>query len=322
VISTKWLQKRKPYWERLEQLLAITNREGLKSLDRRQLRELSGLYRQSAADLSALRVDGGGQQYTRYLNHLLASAHNTIYAGTRPKASAILTFYGRTYPALFRRNSAFCFTAFALFAVAAGVSVLVTLDYPDFQNFILGPTMIATIRRHEMWTHSIVGIKPLASSGIMTNNMSVAFTTFAFGITAGIGTIYMVVFNGVLFGVISTACVMAGMGKQLFSFVAPHGVLELPAIFIAAGAGLRLAKALLFPGLMSRKTALRYAGREAVQLLLGTIPMLIIAGIIEAFVSPTDLAVAAKFTLAAALALALFLYLMSGQQQRTTDLHG
>jgi uncharacterized membrane protein SpoIIM required for sporulation len=169
--------------------------------------------------------------------------------------------------------------------------------------------MVETIDRHEMWTHSIVGIKPLASSAIMTNNMSVSFTTFAFGITAGLGTIYMMAFNGLLIGVIGMACALSGMSLQLWSFVAPHGVLELPAIFIAGAAGFRIAQGLLFPGLLPRRESLARAGLEAVKLILGTIPILIIGGLIEAFVSPTGLPVPLKFSLAGALFALLGAYL-------------
>jgi uncharacterized membrane protein SpoIIM required for sporulation len=99
------------------------------------------------------------------------------------------------------------------------------------------------------------------------------------------------------------------MSLQLWSFVAPHGVLELPAIFIAGGAGFRIAQGLLFPGVLPRRESLARAGLEAVQLLLGTIPILIIAGLIEAFVSPTGLAVSLKFSIAAALFVLLCAYL-------------
>jgi uncharacterized membrane protein SpoIIM required for sporulation len=119
----------------------------------------------------------------------------------------------------------------------------------------------------------------------------------------------MMAFNGLLIGVIGMACWLSGMSVQLWSFVAPHGVLELPAIFIAGGAGLRIAQGLLFPGLLSRRDSLARAGLEAVQLLLGTIPILIIAGLIEAFVSPTGLPVALKFSMAGALFVLLGAYL-------------
>jgi uncharacterized membrane protein SpoIIM required for sporulation len=169
--------------------------------------------------------------------------------------------------------------------------------------------MVQTIQRKEMWTHSIISVKPIASSEIMTNNMTVAFMSYATGIAAGIGTLYMMFFNGLLMGVIGTACALAGMSLSLWSFVAPHGALELPAIFVAGGAGLRIAHGLLFPGLLPRKDSLAIAGRDATMLVLGTVPILIIAGTIEAFVSPTGLAVPLKFAMSAALLVLLGTYL-------------
>jgi uncharacterized membrane protein SpoIIM required for sporulation len=316
MISTRWLEKRKPYWTKLETLLNQSTTSGLKSLTRSELQELSLLYRQTAADLAAIREDRGSVHFARYVNQLLVRAHNTIYSGRRASPKTIFSFFWETYPATFRRNLKHCLLAVLIFAVAGVVGAVLTYQNPDFKVKILGPQMVETIDRHEMWTHSIVGIKPLASSAIMTNNMSVGFTTFAFGITAGLGTIYMMAFNGLLIGVIGMACRLSGMSVQLWSFVAPHGVLELPAIFIAGGAGLRIAQGLLFPGLLPRRESLARAGLEAVQLLLGTIPILIIAGLIEAFVSPTGLPVPLKFSMAGALFVLLAVYLFGFQPTR------
>jgi uncharacterized membrane protein SpoIIM required for sporulation len=154
----------------------------------------------------------------------------------------------------------------------------------------------------------------------MTNNMSVAFMAFALGITAGLGTLYMLLFNGLLIGVIGMACHLSGMSLKLWEFVAPHGVLELPAIFLAGGAGLRIASGLLFPGYLPRRESLVRAGSEAVQLLLGSIPILIVAGTIEAFVSPTGLATNLKFAMAAALFVLLLGYLFgAGRSSAKAD---
>ena len=281
----------------------------MKSLSRSDLQELSLLYRQTAADLAAIREDRGSVHFARYVNQLLVRAHNTIYSGHRASPLAALSFFWDTYPAVFRRLLKHCLLAVLIFAIAGIVGAALTYQNPDFKVKLLGPQMVETIDRHEMWTHSIVGIKPLASSAIMTNNMSVGFTTFALGITAGLGTIYMMAFNGLLIGVIGMACFLSGMSLQLWSFVAPHGVLELPAIFIAGGAGFRIAQGLLFPGVLPRRDSLTKAGLEAVQLILGTIPILIIAGLIEAFVSPTALPIPLKFSMAAALFVLLNVYL-------------
>jgi len=319
VISTRWLEKRKPYWNKLEELLDVSSKQGLKSLSRYDLQELSLLYRQTAADLAAIREDRSSVHFARYLNQLLARAHNTIYAGRRASPWALLSFFRETYPRVFRKNLNGCLFALAIFLVSGIVGAVVTYQNPDFEVKVLGPAMVHTIERHEMWTHSIVGIKPLASSAIMTNNISVGFTTFALGITGGLGTIYMMIFNGLLIGVIGTACWLSGMSLQLWSFVAPHGVLELPAIFIAGGAGFRLAYGLLFPGTLPRRESLARAGSEAVKLLLGTIPILIVAGLIEAFVSPTGLAVPLKFLMAGALFVLLLAYLFGLSRERSAD---
>ena len=309
MISTHWLEKRKPYWTKLEALLNQSAKDGLKSLTRSELQELSLLYRQTAADLAAIREDRGSVHFARYVNQLLVRAHNTIYSGRRASPKTIFSFFWDTYPSTFRRNLKHCLLSVLIFLVAGAVGAVLTYQNPDFKVKILGPEMVETIDRHEMWTHSIVGIKPLASSAIMTNNMSVSFTTFAFGITAGVGTIYMMAFNGLKIGVIGMACHLSGMRLQFWSFVAPHGVLELPAIFIAGGAGLRIAQGLLFPGILPRRESLARAGLEAVQLVLGTIPILIIAGLIEAFVSPTGLPIPLKFSMAGALFVLLAAYL-------------
>lgn len=282
---------------------------GLKSLNRAELRELGLLYRQAAADLGVLRADVSSVHFAGYLNQLLARAHNTIYSGHKTNPWAALVFYRDTYPQIFRRNFNYCFFAFILFLGGAVIGAILTLQDPDFRLEILGPQMVQTIEHHEMWTHSVVAIKPLASSAIMTNNLSVAFAAFAAGITAGLGTMYMVVFNGVLMGVIGVACAQAGMSLDLWSFVAPHGVLELPAIFISAGAGLRIATGLLFPGILPRRESLVRSGRPAVQLLLGCVPMLLIAGVIEAFLSPTEISVRMKFLFAGSMFTLLAAYL-------------
>ena len=317
MISTRWLEKRKPHWAKLEALLNQSSKSGLKSLSRSDLQELSLLYRQTAADLAAIREDPGSVHYARYVNQLLVRAHNTIYSGHRASPMAVISFFTKTYPVAFRRHLRHVALATAIFAIAGLVGAVITYQDPDFKVKILGPQMVETIDQHQMWTHSIVGIKPVASSAIMTNNMSVGFTTFALGITAGLGTIYMMAFNGLLIGVIGVACYLAGMSLQLWSFVAPHGVLELPAIFIAGGAGLRIAQGLLFPGTLPRRDSLARAGSEAVQLLLGTVPILIIAGVIEAFVSPTGLAIPLKFSMAAALFVLLNVYLFGVGRQST-----
>jgi uncharacterized membrane protein SpoIIM required for sporulation len=309
VISTRWLHEREPYWRRLEELLDQVARRGFRSLTRPELQEFGLLYRQIAADLAIVREDRGAGRFAEYLNQLLARAHHTIYSSKGYGPSAALRFFVSTFPPVFRQNLAPCLVSLAVFAGASVLGAGLTYRDPDFKTQILGPEMVETIDRRQMWTHSIVAIKPVATSQIMTNNMSVALMTFAAGVTAGAGTLYLLLFNGLMLGVIGMACALSGMSLPLWSFVAPHGVLELPAIVIAGGAGLRLAQGVLFPGLRHRRESIARAGADGVKLVLGCMPILVIAGVIEAFVSPTDLGVALKFTMAASLFVLLLAYL-------------
>lgn len=332
MISTYWLEKRKTHWVRLEHLLEQSRKHGLKSLTRSELQELGLLYRQAAADLSALREDPTAQYYARSLNLLLARAHNSIYSGEKSNpVQGVIQFYRYTYPQIFRRQLPLVTTACLIFLAGAIVGLLLSVTHPDFMREFLGPAMMDSLERHEMWTHSVVAIKPAAASGIMTNNMTVSFLAFSFGITAGVGaitwglfnvmfpdTVSLLFFNGMMIGVVGAGCWFYGMSLSLWSFVAPHGVLELPAIFIAGGAGLMIAKAILFPGMLSRRDALARSGVDAVKLLVGTIPILIIAGTIEGFISPSGISPAWKFTLAAAIASIFFLYLFLPGEERET----
>ena len=267
------------------------------------------MYRQTASDLATVREDVTSNQLTFYLNQLLGRAHNLIYMGHKQKISGLVRFYAQTFPQVFRETFSQTFLAFLIFTVTGVATWAVTIHDPAFAHRMLGPEMMATIEKREMWTKSIVTIKPLVASGIMTNNLAVCFTTFAMGITAGIGTIYMMFTNGMLIGVIGAATWQAGMALQLWSFVAAHGALELPAIFISGGAGLEIARGMLFPGLLPRRESLALAGGRAARLMIGIVPMLVVAGIIEGFLSPSGLATALKFLLSAVLLVALTTYL-------------
>ena len=126
MISTRWLEKRKPYWTRLETLLDDSRRTGFRALGRSELQELGLLYRQIAADLATLREDRGSVHFARYLNQLLARAHNIIYSAHKTSPTAIVNFFWVTYPMIFRRNLPLVLTAMALFAASALVGAGLT----------------------------------------------------------------------------------------------------------------------------------------------------------------------------------------------------
>jgi uncharacterized membrane protein SpoIIM required for sporulation len=317
MISARWIGKRKPYWDRLGAVIAKAGRGGIGALTFPELSELGSLYRQIAADLASVREDPLSQPWAMYLNGLLARAHNLIYMGHPVRPRGIVGFYRRQFPRVFRQTWRYTGLAFLIFVAGALAGFFTSLADPAFQRFFLGPQMSASIDRREMWTHSVLTIKPLASSAIMTNNLTVSFTAFAAGILGGIGTAYLMAMNGVVMGVIGAACWQAGMSLQLWSFVAPHGALELPAVFIAGGGGLLLARGLLFPGELPRRESLTFYGGQGVRLALGIIPLLVVAGVLEGFFSPSYLPAAAKFVCSAAMGWLLFLYLVFGGREQS-----
>jgi uncharacterized membrane protein SpoIIM required for sporulation len=314
--SARWLNKRRPYWERLTELIARSGRSGVRTLSHKELQELGLLYRQAASDLAAVREDPLEQGLARNLNQLMARAHNMLYAGRRHSASGMVHFYGSEFPRMFRQTFKYTLAAFLLFLFSGLAGAFLSFHDLAFERYVVSPRMIETIEQHKMWTDSIVSVKPLASSSIMTNNIMVCAFAFGTGIFAGIGTIYSLIFNGLLIGVIGVACFEGNMSNMLWSFVAPHGVLELPAIFISGGAGLLLAKGFLFPGLLTRRESIFRAGGQSGRLMLGVIPILVVAGIIEGFLSPTKLPPVLKYTFAAALFTLFTLYLTRAGREK------
>lgn len=313
ILSNQWIQKRRPYWDRLSGLIAQSDASGpngLTRLSRDELRELALLYRQVAADLSVLRNDSTADVYAQHVNELLARAHHIIYSGRKTTAITVFRFLRDEYPSIFQRQLGFVLASIAVTLAWGIVGAVITCARPEFMRHFLGPEMIATMERHEMWTKSVVAIKPLASSAIMTNNLSVSFITFAGGIIFGLGTLWCLFTNGMMLGVIGAACHQYGMSLALWSFVAPHGSLELPAILIAGGAGLRLGHAMLFPGALRWKDSVARGGVDAARLVSGIIPMLVVAGTLEGFFSPSGAAVWLKFTVGGMLFTFLLLWLL------------
>jgi len=283
------------------------------------LQELALLYRQVAADLSVLRQDSTARTYALHLNHLLARAHHIIYSGRKTNLLTLFRFLRDEYPVIFRQHIGFVLAS-VLVTVAWGlVGAAVTSARPEFMRHYLGPEMIATMERHRMWTESIVSVAPKETSHIMTNNLSVCFAIFAGGIAFGLGTFFYLYFNGMMLGVIGAACHQYGMSLALWSFVAPHGSLELPAILIAGGAGFRLGHAMLFPGALRWKESVARGGMEATRLVSGIIPMLIIAGCLEGFFSPSKAPVWLKFTVGGLLFSLLLVWLFRPVKATVTN---
>jgi uncharacterized membrane protein SpoIIM required for sporulation len=312
MISNLWIDLRKDNWNRLEALTKRVESGGVKSLDRDDLRDFGLLYRQSAADLSAARADGASRNLEQYLNRLVSRVHNFVYSGRKLGFRSLWDFFAHGYPRLLRRLGHYVALSTAVFILGGVMGTLVAVVRPDFQHSFMSQKMVDDLDHHKMWTERVLSEKPQESSEIMTNNITVCFLTFAGGITLGLWTLWSLFFNGLMLGVVAVACAQHHMALSIWSFIAAHGALELPAIMLAGAAGLRIASGILFPGMLRRRDSIALGGSEGVQLIAGTIPMLIVAGTLEAFLSPTHAPIALKFAVGAILFTGLCLWLGDG----------
>ena len=306
----EFIESRRPRWERLETLILALEKGKTKRLDDSDLPEIGRLYREATSDLARLQAfekEGSlPEELAGYLNHLVARAHGQIYRTPTPGWATLWRFLKSTFPETFRATAPWTIFALVIFLLASIYGFVTALKDDSFIPLIVSPHIIRQVEQGKVWFDSILAVRPLASSMIMTNNISVTFLAFALGMTFGLGTFYIMAFNGLMLGTVAGLCHRHGLDVPFWSFVLPHGVIELSAIFIAGGAGFLLGTALLVPGDLPRKEALVQKGRQAVQLVLGCVPLLIFAGIVEGFFSPAHISPWIKFLLATIL-LALFL---------------
>ena len=253
---------------------------------------MCALYRRASADLCRAQARTANAEVLRYLNALVARAYGLIYSGRRFRSSDVTDFVLREFPALVlaRWRPLALSTSLVLLGLLFGY-LAATYD-EDARHFLI-PEQYREVCEHldqAVQQHQGRALTPGASAftsnTIMWNNIKVCLTAFALGITLGFGTALILFQNGVIIGVLASYFVRAGYGVHFVALLAPHGVIELSAIFISGAAGLVVGRGLLMPGELPRRESLRRAGLEATKLVIGTIPMLIVAGLIEGFVTP------------------------------------
>jgi uncharacterized membrane protein SpoIIM required for sporulation len=307
-----FIQRKRDSWERLSALLDRAG-AGVAALSAEELQELGRLYRQASSDLAVARRDFPRHQVGAYLNTLVARGHGAIYRESGGSAGAIGAFFSAGFPQAFRATWPFTLVAFLMFLLPALVAFALAYRDPTLASALVpgSEQVIEDIRAgNEWWQRINDDGRARSSAEIMTNNIGVTFRAFAGGVTFGVYTLIVLATNGLLFGVVAGAAQRFGFAANLWGFVAAHGVVELSVIFICGGAGLQLGWALLHPGLLVRRAALVVAARQAVLLLLGCVPLLVVAGTIEAFISPSSLPLLVKLLIALGSGAALYTYLI------------
>lgn len=307
---TLFLKENRATWAELEHLLARTAKHP-KRVTADEIDRITLLYKKTSAHLAFIRTYYPQDETTFYLNQLVAEAHNFTYKHSYTSDHRLIRFFQTYFVGLIEKRLAFIGIAFLLFLLGAifGFSSV----YTDPLNlYAVLPSEIAENIDPERTGEGHDQINsPIISTMIMTNNIKVAFLAFVSGISFGLFTIYLLVYNGLIIGALAVVFLQAGKTYEFWAYILPHGIIELTAIFIAGGAGLYMGYRMVVPGRYSRKYQLLEAAKESAQLLLGTLPLFVVAGVIEGFITPSSLSLEIKYLfslLTLLLLLAAYLY--------------
>ena len=285
-----FFQSRQQDWQQLSTLLDRSQKH-IEHLSPQDVKQMSALYRSVTSDLALAQREFPRHKVTQYLNQLVARGHAVVYRSEPMAIGRLLDYVRVVFPRTFRETLPFFMTAVLLMLIPALISGLLMNWTPSAAEWLLPQgvqQLIPQIENQELWTEIPVAERPYTSSAITTNNIQVSFLAFGGGMLAGLLTVYVLIFNGLLLGGLTGLTAHYDIGFELWTFIIGHGVIELSTIFIAGGSGLMLGWSMIRPGLHRRRDALTISARKAVNLIIGCIPLLMIAGLIEGFISPNE----------------------------------
>lgn len=307
----RFLDQNKDNWQRLEDLLSMMSGSGLGDLTRVEVREFGELYRRAAADLAIARAETRDPKLINYLNSLVIRAHGRIYQTESEGGSLIVRFFAEDLPRTFRKNWRFMAIAFGVFFGFAVFGFVATWIDTDFTHFVMLSGITEQITSGREWWLRLNDANQIGASSILSNNILVTFRVFAMGALLGIGAFFDLAFEGARLGSVFAACYKLNppFGNSLASFVVGHGVIELSCIFFCGGAGMMIGYSIISPGDLSRGQALKKKGMEAAKIVIGCACFLVVAGIIEGFLSPSSLPPGVKIATGVGTGLAMYSYL-------------
>ena len=280
-------------WSRFADRVQSLLSRGPKSLRQLSSAELSSLiddYQPVAADLARARSLGASRSTVDQLNRAAVAGHNLLYGQIRRSSEAMAADCLVSFARTVRRHAwAVALSAIMFFGPALASYLAVQL-HPSLGYDLLSEAFLDFDPANEENLHHIPSLaRPVVSSLIITNNIQVTLLAFGFGLTAGIGTTLLLIFNGVHLGSVAGWMTLQGKQKALWGWIMPHGATELLAICLAGAAGYLLAAAIVAPGQLRRSTALKTVGGDALVIEIGCMVMLVFAGLIEGFLSPSHI---------------------------------
>ena len=318
-----------PRWLAFALVVAQAQRRGIRSLGEGRVRDFVADYRALSSDLARLQTatrDKPAEELF-YLSRLVGAAHNLLYRGHRGDLLSFVRFMLRDVPREIRRSWRPIGLAVAVLFLPMIIAGSAVVRHPSVAATFIPVGMLDRaengIKRAQAGTGYIDDpqiFRPVMATQIIANNVQVTFFAFAGGITAGLLTTLLLLLNGVSIGGVIGLYASKGILALLLAFLAPHGVLELSAICIAAGGGYLLAAATLLPGNRTRRRALAENGKRAIKLVCGSSLLLLIAGLLEGLVSPIPYwTLELKLLVSVTTAVLMIVYLGAGRESRRRD---
>jgi len=312
-----WVRDRSPRWQTLERLLTRVEEGGLRALRLEEARALARHHREVSGDLLRARARGLPAEVTGYLNDLVGRAYALTAPRRRMRWHDIWRFYWLDLPELIRRERWMILGAAALMLAGGLFGWLGMAMDPEAAPFLIPEDHLSLepiLRAQQEAEAQAASVDEQAAfaTWLFTHNIQVSFLAFALGITAGVGTGVVLFFNGVFLGGLAQVYAARGLAGWFWAWILPHGIPELTAIFLAGAAGLILGRGLIAPRGLPRSLSLRQEATVALRLLLATLPILVVAGIIEGTISqihPPQLPVGFKISFALVMGGALYLWL-------------
>ena len=287
-----FIDKYRPEWTRLDRAVRGGDR-ALGRMSGPEIAEVVRLYLRASNHLAEVRARYVAPDLEAYLNRLVVTAQAVIYSSRPRSLRGFVRLFAVRYPEALRRTLPYILVAGAVLLLVAGASWWWLATSARAQAGLI-PEGARAAMRHAGARRTDLPPPPALSTLILLNNVRVAVIAFALGITLCIGTAYIVVANALLLGELAGAYQAAGQAGPFWALILPHGILELTAICIAAGAGLRIGWSIVDPGDRRRSVALREEAAEAAVVVVGVIPAFVVAAFIEGFVTgrvPAALAV-------------------------------
>jgi uncharacterized membrane protein SpoIIM required for sporulation len=311
-----WLAQRSAVWSRLGDSLQTWRRGRLSRQD--ALKALEG-YRGLARDVASARKALPGNPITAALETMYASLHAIVNRQPRHTFTSLRRLYAVEIPATVQELKPAVVGVWLLLALSTGAGWWLIHTWPSLIDLVASRAMIEHVRHGELWTDGILNITPssVLSVRIFTNNIAVTIFACAAGVFYGLGTFYVIANNGLMLGAVFAFTHQYGLDGELLKFIFAHGTVELSMICLGGAAGVALGESLIRPRLASRRDSLQQCVAKLARLFAALIPLLVICGLIEGFVSP-DTAIGWPVRLLIGVAnLALMLAVLSGRLFRS-----